>query len=283
MPMLLSELSNGDFPPNPVEKPGYRLEFQDEFDGPDLDRSKWVPCYLPQWSSCEQSAAKYRFEDGCLLLEITRDQQAWCPEFDGPNRASVIQSGVFSGPVGSKIGQSRFSDKLVVREAQTNIQNYTPQFGYFEARVKGLATSASHVSLWMIGYEDLPERSAEICVFELLGREAGSGLSTVRYGVHRWYDPNMREEFYVENFALDSTRFHIYAVEWTPAHIDFFIDNTKIKTIAQSPQYPMQFMLGLFELPYADAWNGPYHPDDPYPKTFTVDYLRGYQPIEGSR
>jgi hypothetical protein len=53
----------------------------------------------------------------------------------------------------------------------------------------------------------------------------------------------------------------------------------KIKTIQQSPQYPMQFMLGLFEMPYEGAWNGPYNPADPYPKTFTVDYLRGYQRI----
>ncbi len=280
---MLSELSRGDFPANLPEKPGYRLEFSDEFGGPDLDRSKWVPCYLPQWSSCEQAAANYRFEDGSLLLQIIRNQPAWCPEFDGPNRASVIQTGVFSGPVGSRIGQSRFSDKLVVREAQANAREYTPQFGYFETRVKGLATSANHVSLWMIGYEDAPEHSAEICMFELLGKEAGAHESTVRYGVHRWSDPQIQEEFYVENFPIDSTRFHIYAVEWTPTHIDFFIDNTKIKTIRQSPQYPMQFMLGLFELPYAEAWNGPYNPDDLYPKTFTVDYLRGYQPVGGYR
>jgi hypothetical protein len=279
--MLFTEQSHGDFPPNPVERQGYRLEFQDEFDGPEIDTSKWVPCYLPQWSSCEQSAANYRFEDGNLLLQITEDQRPWCPEFDGPNRCSAIQTGVFSGPVGSKIGQSRFSDKLVVREAQTNVQKYTPQFGYFETRVKGLATSANHVSLWMIGYEDVPERSAEICVFELLGSEAGTSSSAVRYGVHPWYDPNMGEEFYIENFAIDTTQFHIYAVEWTPTHVDFFIDNIKTKTIHQSPEYPMQFMLGIFELPYADAWNGPYNPDDPYPKTFTVDYLRGYQPVEG--
>lgn len=69
--------------------------------------------------------------------------------------------------MGSKIGQSLFSDKLVVRKAQPNIRKYTPQFGYFETRVKGLATSGNHVALWMIGYEDVPEQSAEICVFEL--------------------------------------------------------------------------------------------------------------------
>lgn len=278
---MLSELSRSDFPANPPEKPGYILQFSDEFDGTDIDRRKWVTCYLPQWSSRQQSAPNYRFEDGRLVLQITQDQQPWCPEFDGEVRASCIQSGLFAGPVGSKLGQSRFHDALVVRETQTNIQKYVPQFGYFETRVKGLTASASHVSLWMIGYEDVPEHSAEICLFELLGNEAGTESSVVRYGVHPWSDPTVQEEFFVETYAIDATQFHIYAVEWTPTHIDFYLDNVRIKTIHQSPQYPMQFMLGIFELPFEGAWNGPYNPDDPYPKEFTVDYVRGYQPNAG--
>ena len=281
--MVLTKESRGDFPGNPIEKPGYILEFSDEFDRPQLNLSQWIACYLPQWSSCERSAPHYSFEDSSLILQITADQPPWCPEFDGEVRASAIQTGVFSGALGSKLGQSRFSDQLVVREAQTNLRKYTPQFGYFETRVKGNAASGTHVSLWMIGYEDIPEHSAEICLFELLGSGAGVDSSSVRYGVHPWSDPTIHEEFFTETFPLDSTQFHIYAVEWTPTHIDFLIDNLKIRTIHQSPQYPMQFMLGIFELPFEGGWNGPYDPGAPYPKTFTVDYVRGYQPIDGYR
>lgn len=39
-----------DFPANPMAKPGYRLEFHDEFAGASLDTDKWLPFYLPQWS-----------------------------------------------------------------------------------------------------------------------------------------------------------------------------------------------------------------------------------------
>jgi beta-glucanase (GH16 family) len=279
--MRLNEWPRGDVPPNPVQKSGYVLEFQDEFDGSEIDTSKWVPCYLPQWSSRQQSAPNYTFDDSSLILQITREQPPWCPEFDGGVRCSAIQTGVFAGPVGSGIGQSRFSDKLVVREAQANVRKYTPQFGYIETRVKGLAYAGNHVSLWMIGYEDTPERSAEICLFELLGKEAGADSSIIRYGVHPWSDPAIHEEFYVERFPMDTTCFHIYAVEWTPTHIDFYIDNVKTKTIQQSIQYPMQLMLGLFELPFEGGWNGPYDSNAPYPKTFTVDYVRSYQPVGG--
>lgn len=279
--MQLTELSLGDFPANPLEKPGYTLEFHDKFDEPRIDTSKWLPCYLPHWSSREQSAPRYVFEDSSLVLQITKDQQAWCPEFDGEVRCSSIQTGTFSGEVGSKLGQHRFSDALVVREAQPNVQLYTPQYGYFEIRAKGLKSSGNHVSLWMIGYEDAPERSGEIALFELLGTKTSATESSVRYGVHPWGDPNITDEFYEDTFQMDTSRFHVYALEWTPDHIDFFIDNVKIRTIHQSPKYPMQFMLSIYELPFEGAWTGNVNPNDPYPKTFTVDYVRGYQPIGG--
>lgn len=93
-----------DFPANPLAKPGYILEWNDEFDGPDLDTGKWLPYYLPQWSSRAQSVPRYTFRDGRLVLQITADQQPWCPEFDGLVKASCIQTGLFAGPVGSKAG-----------------------------------------------------------------------------------------------------------------------------------------------------------------------------------
>src|SRR6476646_8025757 len=157
-----SKLSPGDYPANPLEKPGYWLEFQDEFEVSALDLSKWVPFYLPQWSSRSLSAPNYYFEGSNLVLQITKDQPPWCPEFDGEVRCSSIQTGLFSGPVYSQLGQHRFNKECVVREAQPNIQKYTPQYGYFEIRAKGPSTSATLASLWMIGYEDAPEKSGEI-------------------------------------------------------------------------------------------------------------------------
>ena len=44
---------------DPVSKDGYELEFEDTFDGDSLDLTRWLPHYLPQWSSREASAARY--------------------------------------------------------------------------------------------------------------------------------------------------------------------------------------------------------------------------------
>ena len=35
-----------DYPANPLEKEGYRLIFHDEFEGNEIDKSKWIPEYL---------------------------------------------------------------------------------------------------------------------------------------------------------------------------------------------------------------------------------------------
>lgn len=263
-----------DFPPNLIDKPGYSLEFSDEFEQADLDTTKWLPFYLPHWSSCARSAPRYHIEDGCLNLRIDRDQAAWCPEFDGEVRCSSVQSGIFAGPLGSAIGQHRFNPACRVREAQANQRLYTPQYGFFETRAKAVDSAAMHVSIWMIGYEDEPQYSGEIAIFEIMGDSLIPSGCRIGHGIHPWGDPHLSDEFRAPQTTIDATEFHIYALEWTPTHLDFYVDNAKIDTIDQSPDYPMQFMLGLYQRPIPVVKT----PTSPY---FTIDYLRGYQPLEG--
>jgi Glycosyl hydrolases family 16 len=260
---------------DPVAKTGYELEFEDTFDGDDLDRTRWLPYYLPQWSSREAAAARYRLGGGVLRLVIEADQQPWCPEFDGQTRVSSLQTGVFAGPVGSQVGQSRFKPGLMVRQAQDEARLYTPRYGLFELRAKALDDPACMVALWMIGYEDRPERSAEICVCEIFGRNVTADRAGVGMGLHPFGDPAIRDEFSVEELAMDAREFHRYAAEWTPEHVAFFVDHRLVKLVEQSPAYPMQLMLGIYEFPDQGEAS---RPARPYPKEFVVDYLRGYRP-----
>jgi Glycosyl hydrolases family 16 len=260
---------------DPVAKDGYELEFEDTFDGDALDEARWLPHYLPQWSSREASAARYHLDDGVLRLVIEADQPPWCPEFDGQTRVSSLQTGVFAGPVGSTVGQSRFTPGLVVRQAQGNARLYTPQYGLFELRAKAIDDPRCMVALWMIGYEDQPERSAEICICEIFGRNVTPGGAGVGMGLHPFRDPRIRDEFSVENLPIDAREFHLYAAEWTPEYVAFFVDNRLVKLVEQSPGYPMQFMLGIYEFPDDEPAGVPAHP---YPKQFVVDYVRGYRP-----
>jgi hypothetical protein len=267
-----------DFPPNPVNKPGYRLEFKDGFRDASLDTSKWLPFYLPHWSGRRLAAARYVLGSTGLRLLIEQDQPPWCPEHDGAVRVSSLQTGCCSGPLGSHIGQHRFKPNLRVTEWQPTLRLYTPQYGYFETRLKAVPIPGYMVALWMIGFEERPEQSAEICICEIFGSQVTGRTATVGYGIHPFDDPALTDEFRREPVDFNAANYHVYAAEWTPAQVRFFIDNVRVRTLPQSPNYPMQLMLGIYEIP--DQLNAQ-SLRNVWPKVMEVDYVRGYRPAVG--
>lgn len=277
----MSQFSTGDFPANALEKAGYRLEFNDEFDSTQLDTTKWTPYYLAHWSSREDSTARYSFKDSNLILEIAENQKPWCPEFDGDIKSAVLQTGTFSGQVGSKTGQLRFSEACTVREEQPNEKKYLMHYGYIETRLKATKIDTDHVSLYMIGYEDEPEKSGELCICEIMGAYVTDASSRIGYGTHPFSDPTIQDEFYEDFLPIDASDYHVYALEWTPDKVDFYVDNIKTRTIHQSPNYPLQLMLSLYERPSTGKGVRTDGLRMTYPKQFLVDYVRVYQPLNG--
>ena len=254
---------------------GSELEFEDRFDRDTLDPERWLPYYLPHWSSRERSAARFEITDGVMRLLIEVDQPPWCPELDGEVRVSSLQTGSFAGPLGSGIGQHRFNPEAVVREEQPDVRLYTPLYGRIELRARASDDPNAMVALWLIGYEDEPERSAEICACEIFGRDVGPDRAVVGVGVHPFGDPTIVDEFSRETLAIDARDWHVYAAEWTRQAVTFEVDGDVIKRVDQSPSYPMQLMLSLYDFPAAgDAQR------TPYPKVFEVDAVRGYRILD---
>jgi hypothetical protein len=241
----------------------WELELDEAFEGDALDPTRWLPYYLPHWSSRERAAARYELGGGDLRLLIEEDQEPWCPEFDGGVRVSSLQTG-------TRDGQHRFNPAAVVREEQRPARLYSPQYGRIEIRCRATDDPDAMVALWMFGY-DGGERSAEICVCELFGRETGPGHLTVGVGVHPFGDPNIVDDFSKVRVDCEPLASHTYAAEWTTTGVAFFVDGELIKTVDQSPAYPMQLMLGIYEFREGG-------PRGPYPKTFVVDYVRGFRP-----
>jgi Glycosyl hydrolases family 16 len=258
---------------DPRTKDGYLLDREDDFSGPELDTGLWLPHHLPQWSSREASRARYRLDGGALTLVIEDDQPPWCPEFDGGTRVSSLQTGVLAGPVGSDVGQHRFTADTVVREAQDEQRLYTPQYGFFELRAAFPDDPSSMAALWMIGVEDEPDRSAEICVAEIFGRDVRPDGAAVGIGVHPFGDPRIVDQWAHVPVGVDVTDFHLYAVEWTPDHTAFFVDGDLMSVVGQSPGYPMQFMLGIYAFSDDDGTL----PAASSPREFVVDRFRAYR------
>lgn len=257
------------------ERPGPgRLVFEDDFDGPGLDLTTWLPHYLPAWSSRAETAATYEVRDSCLHLTIPPGQGLWCgDQHQPPLRVSGIQTGNFSGPVGSTLGQQPFRDGLVVREQQEAFWGWTPDHGYIEMRARAAVTPRSMVAFWMVGLEDRPERSAEICVAEMFGAAVEPGCSAaVGMGLHSFRDPHVGEDFEAVRLPIDIAEFHSYAIDWNPTKLDFLVDGTVVRSCAGPPTYPMQLMLAVFDFPEQSTGQ-----DAEAVPALVVDHLRAYE------
>ena len=187
---------------------------------------------------------------------------------------SGIQSGVFSGEVGSTVGQQPFRDGAVVREFQPAQWGWTPHHGLLEVRARMQISPRSMAAVWMVGLEDEPARCAEICIFEVFGDaledRGGTPTAAVGMGVHPFRDPAITDEFAAERIAIDVAEFHVYAADWRPGRVDFLIDGEHVKTVHQAPDYPMQMMVAVFDFPDKAATAPPDHVPE-----FAVDYVRG--------
>lgn len=246
------------------------LEFEDDFAGTALDRGRWVPHYLPQWRSRARSAARYTVARGSLSLRIDADQEPWCPEWDGATRVSSIQTGVFAGPPGSTVGQHRFHRDAVVHEAQETQRLYTPRFGRVELLARFSDDPDVMGALWLIGFEDEPERSGELCVCEIFGRDVAHDHVRAGMGIHPFADPRLDDDFEQVRLALDVREPHEYAADWAPGRARFFVDGALVKESAQAPDYPLQLMLGLYEFRGEQVAGR-------YPKELVVERVRGYR------
>ena len=265
--------------PGRLDRSGFEVEVDERFDGDELDPRLWTPFYVSHWSSRAATTARYAISDAQLRLRIEADQKPWSPEFDGDIVVSCLQTGAFAGPVGSSIGQLHFRDGLIVREAQPNLRLYTPQYGLFEIRMRAIDDPANMVALWMMGYEDRPERSGEILIAEIFGRDVAREEARVGMGIRSFADPSLRDEFEAIPIPIDALGAHWYAAMWTPEGVEFYVDEVIVKASKLSPSYPMQFMLAIYEFRHGP--NLP-SPRDRYPKTFIIERFRGSRPVTGS-
>ncbi|WP_456825850.1 glycoside hydrolase family 16 protein [Cellulomonas sp. P5_E12] len=223
---------------------------EDDFDGPDLDPARWLPHYLPAWSSRALTAASYELRDSCLHLSIPPSQGLWCADdHRPPTRVSGIQSGNWSGPVGGTRGQQPYRDGLVVKEAQEAFRGWIPSGGLLELRARAVVTPRSMVAFWLVGLEDEPERSAEICVMEVFGDAVRPGSAEVGVGLHPFRDPAVVEDWAAVRLPIDVADFHTYAVDWDREQADFLVDGAVVRSCARPPTYPMQLMLAVFDFP----------------------------------
>lgn len=255
-----------------------RTEIDETFAAGTLDPDVWFPWYLPHWSSRAASAATYELTGEGLVLRIPEDQPLWCPDtHEEPLRVSGVQTGNFSGPVGSTVGPQPFREGLVVREEQPAAWGYTPDFrvaGHLEARMRATITERSMFGFWLSGIEDRPERSGEVLLVEVFGDAVDGGYAEVGMGIRKFRDPALWEAFAPERLAIDVAELHTYSVDWEPGSLVIGVDGHEVRRLDQTPDYPTQLMIGVFDFPAKAAGDAAGDGPVPVPE-LVVAHVRG--------
>jgi hypothetical protein len=249
-------------PPPPSRAPDLDEDFSSG-----LSPRWWVPHYLPHWTTPERSAARFRLTDAGVELRVEADQPDWRPE-DAPLRVSNLQTGTFSGPVGSRRGSHRHRDDgLVVRTETPQRLLFAPSTGRVDITVSASRDEGCMLAAWLVGTEHrAPEDSGEICVFEI-DADAIGRTTTARCGVKAHHDPRLTTDMAEVVLPIDARRPHTWTVVWGGVETVIGCEGSVVRRVPQATGYPLFLMIDLFEF-------GPARGS--YPKRATVHRVTGW-------
>jgi hypothetical protein len=248
-------------PPAPDRAP----DLDEDFRG-GLDPDRWVAAYLPQWTTPERARARFAIAPDGLALRIEADQPDWRPE-DAPLRVSNLQTGTFSGPVGSARGTHRHRSDLAVRTETPQRLLFAPSRGRVEVTVSASRDADVMLAAWLVGTEHRsPEESGEICLFEI--DAATIGRTTVaRTGVKAHHDPRLTTDMAEVTIPLDASTPHTWTAVWGDGETVIGCEDRVVRRVPQAPDYPLFLLVDLFEIAA---------PRGRYPKSATVHRVRGW-------
>ncbi len=181
-----------------------QLIWNDEFDGTDIDNSKWThELGGGGWGNNElqtytNSSANSRIENGRLIIEARND------------------------------GGNYTSARMYTRYL------HSWQYGKFEMSAKLPSGTGVWPAFWMLRDDNAWPMTGEIDIMEYRGDIQNHVAGTVHYGDNY---PNNRHDgtgydLSTGNFTDD---FHTFAIEWEPGEIRWYVDGNLYKTETASP------------------------------------------------
>jgi beta-glucanase (GH16 family) len=235
--------------------PAWRLAWHDEFDGAALDTTKWVrETGGNGWGNAE--------------LEFYTDR--------------VENARTANGYLVIEARQETFGNRAYT-SARLKTQGLGAwRYGRIEARIQIPRGQGLWPAFWMLG-DNLAQVGwpgcGEIDITENIGKEPGRVHGTVHgpsysgaNGVSSAYDLSTGA------FADD---FHLFAIEWQPGAIQWYVDSIRYKTVTPNDLpgpwvYDHPFFI-ILNVAVGGNWPGSPDTTTVFPQTMRVDYVRVYQ------
>ncbi|MGZ4789316.1 MAG: glycoside hydrolase family 16 protein [Terriglobales bacterium] len=244
----------------------WKLVWSDEFNGPNgtaVDGSKWVSetggggwgnHELESYTTRPENASQ---QDGNLVIKALREK--------------------YTGADG--IAREYTSARLKTQG------KFSQTYGRFEARIKIPRGQGIWPAFWMLGNDiDKPgwPDCGEIDIMENIGKEPTLVHGTI-HGPGYSGANGIGGPYRLPGNPRFADDFHVFAVEWEPKAIRFYVDDHlyETRTPADLPQgtkwvYDHPFFV-ILNVAVGGDWPG--NPDETsvFPQTMLIDYVRVYQ------
>jgi len=222
------------------EKSGYKLVWEDNFNGSSLDTSKWDVRGVGPRRLGYISEKAVEVEDGFLKLYALRNGDS-----------------ILSGAVGTQ-------------------KHFCPRYGYFECRAQLQESIGVWAAFWIQSAlisqgADPAKYGTEIDIFEFF-KEVGT--DTVQHALHWAYGPDMKSVGPMNSYLKGVSKgFHTFALKWTPKKYAFYIDGIRFYEQKQGISHINEYIILSMELP--DKMEQ--IEKTVFPDVFVVDYVKVYQ------
>ena len=212
----------------------YKMTFHDEFDGTQLDTTKWgyqYGCFDPAQRSQAQytdSPDNVSVRDG--YLNLTARYSPMKTKWDGTQIPRTCKHGsvTYDAPFTSGMITTKTKDGKVLYAA--------PGTGFYaEARIKLPSARPSWSAFWGTGTKGAYPANGEIDVFEAKGYDPTHLMSNVH--TPRIGDPTkttQHQGMMKGDTASSQSKFHTYGVRKTSDAIEFYFDGTLTHTVKMS-------------------------------------------------
>jgi len=252
--------------------PGYAMVFNDEFDGPELNRKKWFTRYI---------------SNNETLDRLNDENQRYA---DNGNHAIVdgkLQLVARRKPLSMPNGMNYESGMIR--------SDWTMHYGFLEARLRMPGGRGVWAAFWMIS--DVGETGRlnwppEIDLFEFVNNVENDRVNMLHMAANTpkgtqpvwlYTDPRFKrtlQEWFAP-FDFDKG-WHTVGLEWTPHVLTYFVDGLKVMSREHAWTYadgvPAPAAQILLNLAIGGAWAGRHGIDDgAFPQSMDIDWIRAYQ------
>ena len=243
----------------------WKMVWSDEFNGPDgspVDSSKWVSeTGGGGWGNNELEYYTNRLEnafqqDGNLVIKVLQEKY-----------------------VGSGDATRNYTSARLKTQGK-----FSQAYGRFEARIKIPRGQGIWPAFWMLG-DDIDKPGwpdcGEIDIMENIGKEPGLVHGTI-HGPGYSGANSIGAPYALPGDRHFADDFHVFAVEWEPDVIRFYVDDHlyETRTPAELPKgtkwvYDHPFFV-LLNVAVGGGWPGNPDATTVLPQTMLVDYVRVY-------